>query len=192
MYSKTSNGDSEIVTLLAGRNKKLRWANRWKLHYWEGRLVISLTAAVRGIHSATAPVLNDTSSLHLQRYKRHGTLTALLGFNTLSCVAFPLLSACPPTRLPIKHKVLLWHFKQSPCFVCPFWMSFLTFVPECVLSSWQEQKGRKVIFVKRRSCQWSVKRVKGGKRYTHTHIYIFHLIEIDRCSSEKLCSTIKC
>lgn len=36
-------------------------------------------AAVRGIHSATAPVLDDTSSPHLQEHTQHTTQT---GFNT--------------------------------------------------------------------------------------------------------------
>jgi len=92
MYSKTTNC-FEIVTPLADRNKNLWWADRLKLHYQEARLVISLAAAVRGIHSTTAPVPNDISSLHLQQHK--DTLTPLCGLTLLDYLAISsFLSVC--------------------------------------------------------------------------------------------------
>lgn len=138
---KTPNWDSEIVTLLASRNKNLWWVNRYKLHYWEAWLVISLTAAVRGIHSTAASVLSEKFSLHLQRYKRHTH-------------AHYLLFLCPSAnQVP---NVFALFYTLTLCFVSPLSM------PVCIFSSWQEQKGRKLMWRKGPAGEVSGRK-KGGQ-----------------------------
>lgn len=139
--TQPSNWDSEIVTLLASRNKNLWWVNRYKLHYWEAWLVISLTAAVRGIHSTAASVLSEEFSLHLQRYKRHTR-------------AHYLLFLCPSAyQVP---NVFVLFYTLTLCFVSPLSM------PVCIFSSWQEQKGRKLMWKKGPAGEVSGRK-KGGR-----------------------------
>lgn len=69
-----------------------------------------LGCSCEGIHSTTAPVLNNVSSLHLEEHK--GAFTQLRGL-TLSIF-------CPCICLPIKCKLtrFLCYFVLLPCF-CP-------------------------------------------------------------------------